>query len=945
MAAAGPWESLKRVLRVLPVSSRLLRLIWPFLAIVVVVVVVAIQVTDVLSASRAFVEGESRWSKAQKESVFSLLRYSETFSEIHYVNYLKNIETPIKLGQARLELEKSDPDYDKARQYFLEGGDHPDDISGVIRLYTRFRKIWYIKKIVRVWEEGDRLVAELNLAADELHEKIQSGVRSSAALRPTMERIRAVNDRLTPLEVEFSDTLGEANRITKVLLLILTLTLPAILVPMGIVLSQRTLRHSEEFERALKVSEERFQLAVSGSNDGVWDWNIVTDTWYYSPRFKQLVGYGDDEMKNSLSALVSRLHPEEQAMFSRALELHLREDSSFDVEIRLLARSGDYRWFRLRGQSVRNAEGEAVRMAGALTDVTEKKIAAAELFAEKERALVTLASIADGVITTDTEGWVEYLNPVAEELTAWKSADARGLPIQALFRLVEETQRQAAPSPIEQVLNEERTVEATANMLLVRNDGEEIPVGHSAAPIRDRSGALVGVVLVLHDVSRERQYAAKLSYQASHDSLTGLINRGEFERRLAIALQSASQMGRHHAVMYLDLDQFKVVNDTCGHAAGDQLMRQVSTLLHHCLREGDTLARLGGDEFGVLLENCPPDAALRIADKLRQTVTEFHFAWAHLSFNIGVSIGLVNVEDGLFTLAEVMRTADTACYMAKEKGRNRVQVYHPEDSELSLRQGEMEWVGRLQKALDENRFVLHAQDIKHVKEQKEAGRHCELLVRMVDERGQMVPPMAFIPAAERYNLMPSIDRWVIRTALATLARLRADGAERVELCAINLSGGSIGDERLLEFVREQLRHFDVPRDTICFEITETAAIANLDKAIHFIQEMRALGCRFSLDDFGAGMSSFAYLKHLPVDYLKIDGGFVKDMADDPIDRAMVEAINNVGHVMGKQTIAEFVDDPRVIEILKEIGVDFMQGHGVAVPRPFASRLQLAVKVA
>jgi diguanylate cyclase (GGDEF)-like protein len=481
--------------------------------------------------------------------------------------------------------------------------------------------------------------------------------------------------------------------------------------------------------------------------------------------------------------------------------------------------------------------------------------------------------------------------------------------------------------------------------LLVRNDGEEIPVAHSAAPIRDRSGALVGVVLVLHDVSRERQYAARLSYQASHDSLTDLINRSEFERRLAIALQSASQLGRHHAVMYLDLDQFKVVNDTCGHAAGDQLMRQVSTLLHHCLREGDTLARLGGDEFGVLLENCPPDAALRIADKLRQTVTEFHFAWAHLSFNIGVSIGLVNVEDGMYTLAEVLRTADTACYMAKEKGRNRVQVYHPDDSELSLRQGEMEWVGRLQKALDENRFILYAQDIRHVRKQKEGGRHCELLVRMLDERGQVVPPMAFIPAAERYNLMPSIDRWVIRTALATLARLRADGAEHVELCAINLSGGSIGDERLLDFVREQLRNFDVPPDTICFEITETAAIANLDKAIHFIQEMRALGCRFSLDDFGAGMSSFAYLKHLPVDFLKIDGGFVKDMADDPIDRAMVEAINNVGHVMGKQTIAEFVDDARVIAILGEIGVDFMQGYGVAVPRPFASRLQLAVKVA
>jgi diguanylate cyclase (GGDEF)-like protein len=451
---------------------------------------------------------------------------------------------------------------------------------------------------------------------------------------------------------------------------------------------------------------------------------------------------------------------------------------------------------------------------------------------------------------------------------------------------------------------------------------------------------------VLHDVSRERQYAAKLSYQASHDSLTGLINRAEFERRLGLALQSAAQMGRHHAVMYLDLDQFKVVNDTCGHAAGDQLMRQVSTLLQHCLREGDTLARLGGDEFGVLLENCPPEAALRIADKLRQTVTDFHFAWAHLSFNIGVSIGLVNVEDGLFTLAEVMRAADTACYMAKENGRNRVQVYHPEDSEINIRQGEMEWVGRLQKALDENRFVLYAQDIVRVNLAERAGTHCELLVRMLDESGNLVPPMAFIPAAERYNLMPAIDRWVIRTAFATLSRLRADPAgERIDLCAINLSGASIGDDRFLDFVREQLALFSVPPQCICFEITETAAIAKLDKAAHFINELRALGCRFSLDDFGAGMSSFAYLKHLPVDFLKIDGVFVKDMADDPIDRAMVEAINSVGHVMGKQTIAEFVDSDRVITALREIGVDFAQGYGVAKPRPFASRLQVTARVA
>jgi diguanylate cyclase (GGDEF)-like protein/PAS domain S-box-containing protein len=939
-------QGLRQLLRLLPVSRRLLRLIWPFLAIVVLLVVLAIQVTDVLSAARAFVEGESRWSKAQKESVFHLLRYAETHAEMHYIGYLENISVPVNLGRARVEMEKADPDYDVAWTYLLLGGDHPDDIDGVIRLYSRFRHIWYIDKIVRVWEEGDRHIAELMQAADELHVNIRAGRRSPQTLLPIVARIRVINARLTPLEIEFSNTLGDANRITKLILLVLTIAIPATLIPVGIYLSHRTQRHSEEFERALKLSEERFQLAVSGSNDGLWDWNLVTDDWYFSPRFKQLLGYADDELAASLSALSSRMHPQERDAAMAALKSHMDAGTPFDIELRLLTRVEEWRWFRARGQSVRRADGAPVRMAGAITDITDKRVAAAELFAEKERAQVTLASIADGVITTDTDGWVEYLNPVAEDLTGWNLSDARGLPLQALFRLVDEPRRRPVASPIEMVLNEERTIEGQANILLQRNDGIEIPIVHSAAPIRNRAGHIIGVVLVLHDVSRERQYAAKLSYQASHDSLTGLINRAEFERRLGLALQSAAQMGRHHAVMYLDLDQFKVVNDTCGHAAGDQLMRQVSTLLQHCLREGDTLARLGGDEFGVLLENCPPEAALRIADKLRQTVTDFHFAWAHLSFNIGVSIGLVNVEDGLFTLAEVMRAADTACYMAKENGRNRVQVYHPEDSEINIRQGEMEWVGRLQKALDENRFVLYAQDIVRVNLAERAGTHCELLVRMLDESGNLVPPMAFIPAAERYNLMPAIDRWVIRTAFATLSRLRADPAgERIDLCAINLSGASIGDDRFLDFVREQLALFSVPPQCICFEITETAAIAKLDKAAHFINELRALGCRFSLDDFGAGMSSFAYLKHLPVDFLKIDGVFVKDMADDPIDRAMVEAINSVGHVMGKQTIAEFVDSDRVITALREIGVDFAQGYGVAKPRPFASRLQVTARVA
>ena len=930
-----------RILEVLPGGGHLLQIIWPFLVIVIVLVWLSAESMSILVAARSYSEGESLWSKGQKRAMFSLLRYTETGSSEDYYSYREAIAVPMGDQKARLELEKADPDLATAWQGFIEGRNHPEDVPGLIMLYRRFRHVDFMVAVINLWTEGDRDIAKLNAVAEELHSMISSGRATPEALRSFRDRILEIDMRLTPLTDQFTRTLGEATRKTKTLLLIANLAAAGILVPIGILLSRRMVRHRERAEQALKLSQERFHLAVTGTNDGLWDWNIVTGEMYYSPRFEQLLGFDELELGNSIDMLMSRVHPEDKATTGDAFSSHLEQGAHFDVEIRLQTKAGEYRWFRARGQSVRGAAGKAIRMAGSITDMTDRRQASADLFAEKERALVTLESIADGVITTDTDGWVKYLNPVAEQLTGWTTATARGLSMQAILRMVDEASRKLAPNPIEMVLREERTIEAASTMLLLRNDGTEVPITQSAAPIRARNGEISGVVLVLHDVSRERQYVAKLSYQASHDSLTGLINRGEFERRLSLALNSAAQLGRHHAVMYLDLDQFKVVNDTCGHAAGDQLMRQVSAVLQRRLREGDTLARLGGDEFGVLLENCAPDNALRIADGLRQTVTDCHFAWETRAFNIGVSIGLVNVEDGLFTLTDVLSSADAACYMAKEKGRNRVQVYHPGDSELSTRQGEMEWIGRLQKALDEDRFVLYAQDIAGLDPARKVEDHCEILIRMLDERGELVLPMAFIPAAERYNLMPSIDRWVIRNAFAIIARQQAEKESGPGIFAINLSGASIGDERFLDYVREQFGHFAVSPQSICFEITETAAIAKLDKATDFINQLKSLGCLFSLDDFGAGMSSFAYLKHLPVDFLKIDGGFVKDMADDPIDRAMVEAINSIGHVMGKQTIAEFVDGERVIRLLREMGVDFAQGYGVAKPRPFGPRLRVA----
>jgi diguanylate cyclase (GGDEF)-like protein/PAS domain S-box-containing protein len=549
---------------------------------------------------------------------------------------------------------------------------------------------------------------------------------------------------------------------------------------------------------------------------------------------------------------------------------------------------------------------------------------------QKEQAEVTLHSVADAVITTDAAGGVAYLNPVAAQLTGWRDDAARGRPLPEVYRVLRESNRTAAAHPAFRGGLDGPTVGLERHWLLVARDGSEYAVEDSVAPIRDRDDRITGQVLIFRDVTRARELARQLSWQAHHDTLTGLPNRHSFELTLRRLLDSARTEHRQHALLYVDLDQFKVVNDTCGHAAGDELLRQLALIFQAQIRHSDLLARLGGDEFGVLLESCSLEQARRIADQLRAATEDFRFVHADKVFRVLASIGLVHIDRHSDEPPRLLSAADAACYMAKEKGRNRVWVHQADDAELRQRHGEMRQTARVAHALEENRFVLYGQNIRPLKPGAGRPPMCEVLMRLLDEEGRVQTPMAVIPAAERYGLMSAIDRWVIRHALDALAGAQIAAAEAISL---NVSSQSLGDDHFLGFVLEQLQATAIDPRRCMFEITETTAIANWGRALHFVSTLKGLGCRFALDDFGAGMSSFAYLQSLPVDMVKIDGRFVRQIAHNPTDRAMVEAIHHVAHVMGIATVAESVEDARALAVVQQLGIDYAQGYAIHRPAP------------
>ena len=681
-------------------------------------------------------------------------------------------------------------------------------------------------------------------------------------------------------------------------------------------------------EDRLRSSEMRYRGLFENVVDGVYIASRDGELIAANPALVEMLGYESaDELKAAGRTTMLYVNPIDRERVFARLEA---EGFVKNFEYRLRRKDGREIVVLENARAVCDDHGTIVAHEGTITDITDRKKAETRVFEEKERAEVTLQSIGDGVITTDADGNIDYINPVAQDLTGWDMRGARGKPIAEIMTIVNAHTRATVENPVMRCLKEGRVITLEDNSVLISKTSDEVPIQDSAAPIRDRIGNVIGSVMVFHDVSKETRLFRQLSYQASHDSLTNLINRREFENRLMTAIdQIRGNPDETHALLYLDLDQFKVVNDTFGHSAGDALLRQLAELVHTNIRSTDLLARLGGDEFGILLERCSEERALEVAEKIRGSVEGFRFEWQDSFTTIRCSIGVVMVSSDNADVAGLMSSADVACYSAKDMGRNQVHLY--KDSDASLRHEEMKWVSRISSAVEEDRLELFFQPIIGIGNGNGQDRgHYELLLRMRDENGELVGPDQFIPAAERYNLMSTLDRWVIRKALAELADREAEGDARYTI-AINLSGTSLSEDRFLSDVIEELEKQQLPPGAVCFEITETAAISNLSRVVHFMQTLKKLGCKFSLDDFGSGLSSFTYLKNLPVDYLKIDGQFIRNVVDDSVDESMVRAIWEVGHAMGIQTIAERVETRQVLEKLGSLGIEYAQGYYIARP--------------
>ncbi|HEY8021402.1 MAG TPA: EAL domain-containing protein [Thermoanaerobaculia bacterium] len=674
--------------------------------------------------------------------------------------------------------------------------------------------------------------------------------------------------------------------------------------------------------------ERRLHLLGRASRSITWEWVPEPDALRLSPPPERVFDFVAGKRMQTSADVCGLVHPEDRAGLRSASLQALDRGRPFVLDVRLLPGDGEVRWLTVRGGVRRTGAGEAPRLFGVASEVTERRRTEAALGRERERAEAALAAIADGVVRIDAMGRIEDCNPAAEKLTGWSAEEARGRTFSEVCRVLDEATRQPAPNPVEICLQGGAPPAVPQDELLVRRDGTEVKVRCTATLLAEPGGRPTGAVLTLRDLTELAGIERNLRYLATHDGHTGLVNRTEFERRLQQALARGARQGLQHAVLYLDLDHFKLVNDSCGHLAGDEMLKRIGSLLKCRFHDSDTLARLGGDEFAVLLENCSPEKARELAENLCKEIRGFRFSWGERVFSVGVSIGFVAVRSDS-DVGQVLGAADDACYIAKEKGGNRFQEFQPDDRSQAERTGRLMVVDGIRKALEERSFVLYRQLLQPLV--ASGPELYEVFVRMIDAAGDMVPAGTFIPVAERHGLISAIDRWVVRATLDTLS----SGMDAGDACfALNLSGQSIGEERFLESLLYELDRHPIPPERLCFEITETAAVSDLGRAMRLISILRGRGCRFILDDFGSGLSSFGYLRVLPVDFIKIDGQFVRGIVRDPITRALVESINHLGHVMQLKTVVEGVEDAATLAAVKAMRVDYAQGYHLGKPEPF-----------
>lgn len=691
----------------------------------------------------------------------------------------------------------------------------------------------------------------------------------------------------------------------------------------------RTLAIKQKTEKELRITENKFAKAVEISPDGVTISRLLDGKMIeINKGFTEITGYTREEVIEKLIAA----------------DLYYDPDDRKDI-VEILQRDG-----HISGKVIayRKKNGEIIYgLSSAVTfemdkekyiysniqDITERK-QVEEKLQKLSRAVEATSS---AVTIADIKGRIEYVNPRFTEITGYESKEVIGLRLRDILKSNE------TPDSIYDEIGKsiDATGEWKGEFRSRKKDGTLFWDSCSISCVKNTEGQITHYVGVQNDVSHEYEISEQLSYQASHDALTGLFNRREFEHRTEQLLSTTRQDDGKHALCFMDLDQFKVINDNSGHVAGDEMLRQLSQILQVTVRHSDTLARLGGDEFGVLMQHCSLEDAHRVAMSLQKAIQDYQFIWEGQHYKVGVSIGLVSMTKATPDLTQLLKEADAACYIAKDQGRNRIHIYNAEDSESLRRHGEIQWVARVDQAIEENRFCLYAQSI--VSLNGEPGDHYELLIRMLGKEGKIISPATFLPAAERYNLISKIDHWVIDHAITSLAN-NPVFLKQIHFCSINLSGASLTNPEILSFIIDKLDETGVNGGKLCFEITETAAISNIVRAMTFISTLKGMGCRFALDDFGSGLSSFAYLKNLPVDYLKIDGMFVKDILDDPIDRAMVKSINEIGQIMGMQTIAEFVEQDEIKGMLRGIGVNYAQGYAISKPMPFSELLKRSCNV-